>query len=107
MPYIVITSKYPSDLGPQVAKRYLEAIKEFPSDDRIAVEIVPAAVKATTEGLNVIAIVEVKEGKLEEALKLRGSRSVMFQNIAGYEYSMDVYLKVDEALALIGMSMPK
>ena len=31
----------------------------------------------------------------------------MFINIEGYEYTIDTYLKVEEALAVIGMSIPE
>ena len=30
MPYIITTSLYPSDIAPEVAKRYLEAIQKYP-----------------------------------------------------------------------------
>lgn len=30
----------------------------------------------------------------------------MFNDIQGYKYTMDVYLRAEEAMATIGMSMP-
>jgi len=54
----------------------------------------------------VIGISDVKEGKLEDALKRAGDFMVMFQNIAGFEYTVRVYSKVEEAMASIGMDMP-
>jgi hypothetical protein len=30
----------------------------------------------------------------------------MFHSIQGYEYSMETYLKVEEAMGVIGMSLP-
>jgi len=79
MPYLITTATYPSDRAPDVAKMYLEAM----------------------------AVAEIKEGKLEEAYKRIVNLEAMFINIEGYEYTIDTYLKVEEALAVIGMSIPE
>ncbi len=107
MPYIVTTSVYPTEKGPEVAEKYLEALKKYPPNENFGVEVVPAAVKSTYEGVKVIGIEEVKEGKLEDALKKTVNMMVMFQSIPGYRYSTEIYYKVEEALALIGMSLPE
>jgi hypothetical protein len=107
MPYLITTSLYPSDKGPQVAEKYLEALKKYPPDENLGIDVVPAAVKATHQGIRVIGITEVKEGKLQEALNLTVNMMVMFQSIEGFEYTIDTYLKVEEALHLIGMSLPE
>ena len=73
----------------------------------ITVQVVPAAVKSTHEGVQVLGIVEVKEGKLEDALKRTVSMMVMFQSIPGYRYTTEIHYKVEEALALIGMNLPE
>ena len=105
--YIITTSLYPSDKASEVAERYLEAITKYPPDENLATQVVPAAVKATHQGIKVVGIVEVKEGKLEEAYTRAVNMMVMFQNIAGFEYTMDICFKVEEALTLIGMSLPE
>jgi hypothetical protein len=107
MPYIITTSLYPSDKGSEVAEKYLEAIQKYPPDENLATQVVPAAVKATHQGVRVVGIVEVKEGKLEEAYTRAVNMMVMFQSIAGFEYTMEIYFKVEEALSLIGMSLPE
>ena len=107
MPYIITTSIYPTEKAPEVAEKYLEAIKKYPPDENLAVEVVPAAIKSTHEGVKVLGIAEVKEGKLEDALKQIVNRMVMFMSIPGYRYSTAIYYKVEEALALIGMSLPE
>ena len=38
--------------------------KKYPPDENLAVEVVPAALKSTHEGVKVLGIAEVKEGKL-------------------------------------------
>ncbi len=107
MPYIITTSIYPTEKGPEVAEKYLEAIKKYPPDENLGVEVVPAAVKSTHEGVQVLGIVDVKEGKLEDALKQTVNMMVMFQSIQGYRYTTEIHYKVEEALALIGMSLPE
>jgi len=107
MPYIITTSLYPSHEGPEVAERYLEALAKYPPDENLATEIVPAAVKSVHEGIKVIGIAEVKEGKLEEALNRTANMMVMFQSVEGFEYTTEIHYKVEEALALIGMSLPE
>ena len=47
-----------------------------------------------------------QEGKLEEALNRTVNMMVMFQDVEGFEYSTDIHYKVEEALAMIGMSLP-
>jgi hypothetical protein len=107
MPYIINTSLYPSHKASEVAERYLEALAKYPPDEKIAIEVVPAAVKSVHEGIKVIGIAEAKEGKLEEALNRTVNMMVMFQDIEGFEYSTDIHYKVEEALAMIGMSLPE
>ena len=107
MPYLITTSTYPSHKAPEVANRYLEAIAKYPQDDSLATEVVPAAVKATSEGIKVLGVAEIKEGKFEKAYKRIVDLEAMFLDIEGYEYKVDTYLKVEEALAVIGMSLPE
>ena len=107
MPYIISTSLYPSHKASEVAEKYLEAIQKYPPDENLANPVVPAAVKTTGQGIKVIGISEVKEGKLEESLTRIGNMMVMFQSIAGFESSIDIYYTVTEALTMIGMSSPE
>ena len=106
MPYIVTTSLYPSEIAPKVGARYLEALAKFPPDESLTTQVVPAAVTTTHQGIKVTGVSDVKEGKLEEALRRVGDIMVMFQNIAGFEYTVEVNSKVEEAMAAIGMEMP-
>ena len=107
MPYLITTSLYPTDKAVEVGKRYLEALNKYPQDENLGTNAVPAAVKATAQGIRVIGISEVKEGKLEEAYTRTVSMMAMFHSIVGFEYTVDIYLKVEEALPLIGMSLPE
>ena len=105
--YILVSSYYPTDKTTEVVKTYLEAHKRNPPDETLGSMVVPIAVKTTEQGIKVIAILEVKKGKLEEALTRAATMMAPYHSIVGHEYSIDVYFSLTEALANIGMSLPK
>ncbi len=49
---------------------------------------------------------DVKEGKLQEALTWAGRRMIPFQSIKGLEYKIRVWSTIVEALEGLGMSLP-
>jgi len=106
MPYLVTTSLYPNQIAPEVGARYIEALAMYPPDEGIGTEIVPAAVKSTHQGIKVLTISEIKEGKLDAAYTRATNMMVMFQDIPGFAYTVEVQLKVEEAMSAIGMDMP-
>jgi hypothetical protein len=106
MPYLIVTSQYPSDKAPEVANKYIEAISKFPPNESLATWLVPAAVKGTHQGIQTLGIIDVKKGKLDEAYNYMVSMMAMFHVIQAFEYKVDVYLKVEEAMGVIGMGLP-
>ena len=66
-----------------------------------------SAIKTTKKGIKGLSVMEVKEGKLEAALARTAENLAMFRNIVGYEYSIDVWFTIEEALATVGASMPE
>jgi hypothetical protein len=106
MPYLVVTSLYPPEKAPECGERYLEALKKYPPDENLGTQVVPAAVKSTLKGTKSIGILEVKEGKLEEAFTLMVRFMSVFRGIEGFKTSIDVYYNAAEAMANIGMSIP-
>jgi hypothetical protein len=103
MPYIFTTSMYPSDKVNEVAKRYLEAMAKYPPDASLGTLIVPAAVITTLQGIKTIGIMEVKKGNLEDAMARVANMMSMFFSIQGFEYTMERYATVEEAMKTIGM----
>jgi hypothetical protein len=103
MPYIITTSLYPSDKVPEVAKRYMDAITKYPPDDNLGTLVVPAAVKTTLDGVRTIGIIEVKKGKFEDAMTRVMAMMSMFISIQGFEYTIESYSTVEEAMKVIGM----
>ena len=51
MPYLIMTSRYPSDKVSATAERYLEVLAKYPHDESLSEEIVPVAVKSTHKGI--------------------------------------------------------
>ena len=103
MPYIVTHSWYPTHKIPEVVKRYFEVIEKFPHDEKLSELVVPVSVKATERGIASIGIELAKDGKLEEAFARRTKAMIMYHDIEGYEYSVEIQNTVGEALALTGM----
>jgi hypothetical protein len=103
MPDIITTSLYPSDKAPEVAKRYMDAITKYPPDANLGTLVVPAAVKTTLDGVRTIGIIEVKKGKFEDAMTRVMAMMSMFMSIQGFEYTIESYATVEEAMKVIGM----
>lgn len=104
MPYLIYTLLYPGDKVPEVAKRYLEALSEYPPDENLSIQVVHA-IKGTHRGIENIGVFDVKKGKLEEAYNRLDNIMVEFYSIQGFKYKIDVYLKVEEATGFIGRSL--
>lgn len=106
MPYIFVYCWYPSHKVSEVVKVYLEMLKKYPEDESLGENLIPAAVNTGCEGIKSLAVTKVKEGKLEEALTRTGTQMAMFQSVEGFEYSIETWSLVEEAMAMIGKSMP-
>ena len=100
MVYIVVKSWFPSHKGEEVEKRYIEVLQKYPPETSLAEQVVPVAERATKDGLEIMSISLVKEGKFDQALARIGSASAMFGNIEGYEYSIKVWVTLQEAQAM-------
>jgi hypothetical protein len=100
MVYIVVNSWYPSHKTEEVNERYMEMLEKYPPDASLAEQVVPIAARATKDGLEVMSISLVKEGKFDQALARIGSACAMFGNIEGYEYSIVVWVTLQEAQAM-------
>jgi hypothetical protein len=107
MPYIVVTSRFPLNKATEAAEKYIEERKKFPRDRSLVKEVVPNAIKADNGKIRSLYIAEVKEGKLDEALTLQQNAMVLYHDIEGYEYTIEVCFNVVEAMGMIGMKAPE
>ncbi|NVL91372.1 MAG: hypothetical protein HWN69_10390 [Desulfobacterales bacterium] len=106
MPYIFVTTWYPSHKVTEAVKVYLQMLSKYPPDKSLGEDLIPAAVNSNKEGVISVSVSEVKEGKLEEALTRVGTQMTMFQSIEGFEYSIELWSTVEEAMTAIGQKMP-
>ena len=106
MVYIITISKFPSHIAAAVGKRYLESLQKYPPDPSLGETIVSAAVMRTEGGIQSIGITEVKKGKLEEALERSQNVASLFNDLEGFEGSIEVHMTASEALKTIGMKIP-
>ena len=108
MPYVFVTSIFPPHTAEQLAKIYADTLKDVRSKLRATgKEIIPNAIKATTQGIEVIGVYDIKEGKLEEYLSIEAQLMTNYHKIEGFRYQIDVRFKATEALEIIGIKMPE
>ncbi len=108
MSYVFVTSIFPPHTTDKLAKIYVDVIKDLrPKLRATGKEIIPNAVKATTRGIEVIGVWDIKEGKLEEFLSIQAQDMTNYHKIEGFKYQIDVRFKATEALEMIGIKMPE
>lgn len=109
MPYIVMTAKYPSHLAQEVTQKAMEANKKnlFPDDSEIQEVRVQSAGKLTEEGIKLMTVTLVKEGKLEEAIANIVKELGYFSQIAGFESTMEIWATREEGVQWFGIQLPK
>jgi len=106
MPYIWVTAWYPSHIRDEVIKKWVESRRKFPEDPSLSETVVSVANKSTKDGVKVVTIAKVKEGKLQEALERTGRTLIMFQDIEGFEYKTELYATIEESMEALGVKMP-
>ncbi len=107
MPYIIVTSWFPLNKGTEVAKKYSEERKEFPPDKSLTKEVIQSALKVEKNKIKAMYVAEVKEGKLDEALTRQQNALLMYHDIDGYEYTIEIFFNIVEAMGIIGMKVPE
>lgn len=103
MPYIITSLQFPTHKVEETVATFFEELKKFSPDETLGTTVVQGAVTNTTQGMKTMTIMEVKKGKLEEALKFATKTTAMYNDIVGLEYSIDVWLTAEEALVGLGL----
>ena len=106
MVYLVVTSIYPAIIAEEAGKKYIEVMKKYPLDKSIEKAVIPIAAKQTLEGIYVISITTVKQGKIKEVIDIESKRMLEFGKIEGYKYSIEIMYDAVEAMGLLGMEAP-
>jgi hypothetical protein len=98
---------YPPSQADKVGKKFIEVTAKYPDDPSVMEPLVHGAVDATLDGIRVIGIASIKEGKAREALDLESKRMLEYaKSIEGFRYSIDISYDVLEAMDVIGMESP-
>ena len=97
MVHIEVTSWYPPKKNQEVTNKYLELMKDpgMPS----AVKSFQIFAKATREGTQSKAYLEIGPGKMDEALAGIDPLMAAFAEIEGYRFEYSIALSLEEALA--------
>ena len=106
MPYIVVKSQWPAEKTSEVVNKAFEIAPKFPEDPN-SKSIISNCVKASDEGIVNLNIVEVKKGKFEEAFERATKYWLEYHSIAGFKYSVEVWMTQIEAFSAIGRSPPE
>lgn len=106
MPNILIKTWFPPHKADEVANVYMEELKSH-RPDRTLGKSLTTSIKSNQNGIVSLEIFEVKEGKLEDALTHYHDVQIMYHNIEGFRYEIEVWRTPVEALALLGMKPPE
>ncbi|HDZ18057.1 hypothetical protein LCGC14_1866100 [marine sediment metagenome] len=107
MPYIIVQTWHPTDIVTEVTEKYIEVMKEFPFDRSLGKETISIAANTNKKGVEAMSVMEVKQGKLEEAWAWAGRRLAPFHSIKGFEYEIRLWSTVAEALEGSEYSLPE
>jgi len=106
MPIIMTTSWYPMTQRMEVVKVAIEAAKKIPADETILKNL-GTGVMRDKNGVKVVIMNEVMEGKLEEALALTRETIALYNDIEGFNIKTDLMITPLEAWASINMKPPR
>ena len=107
MPYIITTGWYPTDIEKEITEKYFEVVKQYPFDRSLGKDTIPVAITTNKNGVKILSVMEVKKGKLEDALTWSSKRMFLLQSIKGWEYKVKVWITIGEALELGGINSPE
>jgi len=107
MPYVMTTSTFPANKSREVAKAYLEVMKKYPPDKNLEKPIFQGAIQSNDNGITTVGITEPKPGKMSEFLIRLQNSMVMYHDIEGHKYKIEVWYSIVEALGMLGMKAPE
>ena len=107
MVLILSTTRFPVSKAKEVGKRYLEVSKEFPLDKTLEKVILQLGTRIIGNEIEVISLVEVKEGKYEELLERNTKVRLRYADIEGINFIDATFLSGIKSLPMIGLKMPE
>jgi hypothetical protein len=108
MPYVFVTSYLPYNKTTEAAKKYVSVIKAHKSSIKgLTKTVLPDALIARKDYIEVTGIYDVEESKLNEFLLAQQKYMTNYHQIEGYSYDIEVRFKITEALEAIGIKPPE
>jgi hypothetical protein len=107
MPYIVVMTWTPLAKGKEVIEAYTKVRQKFPVDKTLTKELIQGVLKVEGDKSKSISISKVKEGMMNKALLRQQDAMVLFHDIEGFEYTIDVYFDFPESFSMLGMQAPE
>lgn len=105
MVLVVANIVFPPALSPTIARKNIELLKKYPDDPSLG-KTLAIGVKPNLDGMHILAVGEVKRGKVEKFMKRLVKIYQEYTNLDGFKYQVDVYLDVGEAYDVLGMDPP-
>ena len=107
MVLVLSTTRFPISKAKEVGKRFIEVSKKFPPDKTLAKDILRLGTRIIGDEVEGIGLTEVKEGKYDEYLELITKLQLMYADIEGIKFKLDIFLSGVKSLPLIGFEMPE
>jgi hypothetical protein len=104
--YIVTETWWPPGKSAEVGKAYIEAMSKFPNDRSLGKTTIQGATWAEKDGMRSVSVYTVKPGKIKEALDQHMNRLLIFAEIEGYRFQVNVAYEPTESMPLIGLEAP-
>ncbi|MFW9951398.1 MAG: hypothetical protein ACFFKA_14875 [Candidatus Thorarchaeota archaeon] len=105
MVLVVATIIFPFAKSREVAKRNVELMQKYPPELSVG-KILIIGVRATVDGMKVLAVGEAKKGKVEEFMTRLVRLYQEYTNLEGYRYEIETYFDIAEAYKVLGMEVP-
>ena len=99
---------FPPDQASKVAKRYVDWLKDNPTDKTIEKPLCIGITSDENGNILAISVSEVMKGKEKEALQGFTEQSLfMASGIEGFKYKAEIILDFTEAYKILGMTAPE
>lgn len=101
--HVMIKAEMPPDKSVEAGKAYVSFLsKGLPK----GVRLLETYVIATKQGIESYTIYRIKDENFVQAYKELQESYVVFHNIVGYRYKIDIVLTTAEAFPMVGLKPP-
>jgi hypothetical protein len=106
MVLIVIESWYPAKIAALAGQKYIEVTQKYPPDESLGEVALDPILRVTKDGIHAIYAWKCKDDKVKDSLMMLSKAMFMYADLEGYQYSIETYVDLTEAYAIIGAKGP-